>query len=69
MYMQNYSKYMKKIDSMLAEDPQVKKVPASGLLSPSKLPAKIKEGTDTDSQVARYISMIRKTKQELINGR
>ena len=67
--MKNYSKYMKKIDSMLAEDPQVKKAPASGLLSPSKLPAKIKQGTDTDSQVANYISMIRKTKQELINGR
>lgn len=67
--MKNYSKYMKKIDSMLAEDPKVKKTPASGLLSPSKIPTKTKQGTDTDSQVANYISMIRKTKQELINGR
>jgi len=54
---------------MLAEDPKVKKTPASGLLSPSKIPTKTKQGTDTDSQVANYISMIRKTKQELINGR
>ena len=67
--MKNYSKYMKKIDSMLAEDPKAKKIPASGLLSPSKTPTKTKQGTDTDSQVANYISMIRKTKQELINGR
>ena len=67
--MKNYTEYMKKIDSMLVEDKTEKKVPASGLLSPSKLPAKTKMGTDVDSQIARYISVIRKQKQELINGR
>lgn len=69
VYMKNYKEYMQKIDGMLAEDKKDTKVPTSGLLSPSKLPQKTKQGTDVDSQIARYVSIIRKQKQELLNGR
>jgi hypothetical protein len=67
--MKNYTKYMKKIDGMLEMAKPEKKTPTSGLLAPAKLPKKAQEGTDTDSQIARYISIIRKQKQEVINGR
>lgn len=67
--MKNYTRYMQKIDGLLAEDKADKKTPASGLLAPSKVPKKTQEGTDVDSQIAKYISIIRKQKQELINGR
>lgn len=67
--MKNYKRYMQKIDSMLAEPAQKQKVPASGLLSPSRLPKQTKEDTSVDGQVAKYISVIRQQKQEILRGK
>ena len=67
--MKNYKRYMQKIDSMLAEPAQKQKVPASGLLSPSRLPKQTKEDTSIDGQVAKYISVIRQQKQEILRGK
>lgn len=67
--MKNYKQYMQKIDSMLAEPAKKQKVPASGLLSPSRLPKQTKEDTSVDGQVARYIAVIRKQKQEILSGK
>lgn len=65
--MKNYSKYMEKIDAMLAEEKGRKKPTASGLLAPSRMPKETKQKNDLDSQIANYISIIRKQKEDLLN--
>jgi len=67
--MRNYKRYIQKIDSMLAQPAQKQKVPASGLLSPSRVTQQAKEDTSVDGQIAKYISVIRKQKQEILRGK
>lgn len=54
---------------MLAEPAKKQIAPVSGLLSPSRLPKQTKEDNSVDGQVARYIALIRKQKQEILSGK
>lgn len=67
--MKNYKQYMQKIDSMLAEPAKKQKTPASGLLAPSRMPKQTKEDNSVDAQIARYVALIRKQKQEILSGK
>lgn len=67
--MKNYTKYMDKINSMLDAPTKKQKIPASGLLSPSRVPKETKEDNSVDGQVARYIAIIREQKQEILRGK
>ena len=60
---------MQKIDSMLAEPAKKQKTPASGLLAPSRMPKQTKEDNSVDAQIARYVALIRKQKQEILSGK
>lgn len=60
---------MDKINSMLDVSPKKQKKPASGLLSPSRVPKETKKDDSVDGQVARYIAMIREQKQEIVRGK
>jgi hypothetical protein len=67
--MKNYKTYMEKINSMLEEPTKKQKVPASGLLSPSRVPKETKMDDSIDGQIARYIATIREQKQEILRGK
>jgi hypothetical protein len=67
--MRNYTKYMDKINSMLDVPTKKLKTPASGLLSPSRVPKETKEDNSVDGQVAKYIAAIREQKQEILRGK
>lgn len=60
---------MEKINSMLEEPAKKQKTPASGLLSPSRVPKKTEEDKSVDGQIAMYIATIRKQKQEILSGK
>ena len=67
--MKNYTRYMDKINSMLAEPAKKPKTPASGLLAPSRVPKETKTDNSVDGQIARYIATIREQKQEILRGK
>ena len=58
-----YKAMMGRVEKLLAAKPSMS--PSSGLLSPSKAP-KQTPATSPEATIAKYISLIRKQRQELI---
>jgi hypothetical protein len=66
--MKNYNTFMQRIEDILSSKTKEAVTPSKGLLSPSAPKATPqKQGVEHD--IAKYISTIRKQKDEVMNGR
>jgi hypothetical protein len=66
--MKNYNTFMRRIEDILSSKTKEAVTPSKGLLSPSApKAAPQKQGVEHD--IAKYISTIRKQKDEVMNGR
>jgi hypothetical protein len=66
--MKNYNTFMQRIEDILSSKTKEATTPSKGLLSPSApKPVAQKQGVEHD--IAKYISAIRKQKDEVMNGR
>jgi hypothetical protein len=66
--MKNYNTFMQRIEDILSSKTKEAVTPSKGLLSPSApKTAPQKQGVEHD--IAKYISTIRKQKDEVMNGR
>jgi hypothetical protein len=66
--MKNYNTFMQRIEDILSSKTKEAVTPSKGLLSPSApKSAPQKQGVEQD--IAKYISTIRKQKDEVMNGR
>lgn len=63
--MKNYKTLMARVDKLLQEKDRALPVSTSGLLAPKGKMSKIDESSP-EAQIAKYISIIRKQREELI---
>jgi hypothetical protein len=66
--MKNYKSTIARIDSIISKRDKSLPVSTSGLLAP-KMKQPVKSANSIDEQLADYIAMIRKQRQELIGQR
>lgn len=66
--MKNYKSVISRIDSIISKRNKTLPVSTSGLLAP-KMKQPSKGGSGIDEQIADYIEMIRKQRQELVGQR
>jgi hypothetical protein len=66
--MKNYNTFMQRIEGILSSKTKEAVAPSKGLLSPSA-PKTSPQPTGVEYDIAKYISTIRKQKDEVMNGR
>lgn len=64
--MQNYKAMMARIDKMIQEKDKSLPVSTSGLLAPKGIKPTKQDDNSVEAQLAKYISIIRKQREELI---
>jgi hypothetical protein len=66
--MKNYNTFMQRIEGILSSKTKEAVAPSKGLLSPSA-PKPVAQKQGVEHEIAKYISAIRKQKDEVMNGR
>lgn len=64
--MKNYKSMMARIDKMIQEKDKNLPVSTSGLLAPKGIKTEKQDDTSVEAQLAKYIAIIRKQREELI---
>jgi hypothetical protein len=64
--MQNYKAMMARIDKMIQQKDKTLPVSTSGLLAPKGIKPEKQDDTSVEAQLAKYIAIIRKQREELI---
>ena len=64
--MQNYKAMMARIDKMIQQKDKTLPVSTSGLLAPKGVKPEKSDDTSIESQLAKYIAVIRKQREEFI---
>lgn len=64
--MKNYNYVMSRVDSIIAEQDKSAPVAVGGLLGRKKVPSKEMNMDSPESQIAKYVAMIRKQRKVLI---
>jgi hypothetical protein len=64
--MKNYKSMMARIDKLIQEKDKTLPVSTSGLLAPKGLKTEKEDDTSVEAQLAKYITIIRKQREELI---
>jgi hypothetical protein len=64
--MKNYKSMMARIDKLIQEKDKTLPVSTSGLLAPKGLKTEKEDDTSVEAQLAKYIALIRKQREELI---
>jgi hypothetical protein len=64
--MQNYKAMMAHIDKMIQQKDKSLPVSTSGLLAPKGIKTEKQDDTSVEAQLAKYIALIRKQREELI---
>ena len=64
--MKNYKSMMARIDKLIQEKDKTLPVSTSGLLAPKRLKTEKEDDTSVAAQLAKYITIIRKQREELI---
>lgn len=57
---------MSRVDSIIAEQDKSAPVAVSGLLGRTKMPTKQMDTDTPESQIANYVAMIRKQREQLV---
>jgi len=66
--MKNYTAFMQRVEDILSSKTKEAVTPSKGLLSPSA-PKSTPQKQGVEYDIAKYISAIRKQKDEVMNGR
>ncbi len=64
--MKNYKSMMARIDKLIQEKDKTLPVSTSGLLAPKGIKTEKEDDTSVEAQLAKYIAIIRKQREELI---
>lgn len=64
--MKNYKSMMARIDKLIQEKDKTLPVSTSGLLAPKGIKTEKQDDTSVEAQLAKYIAIIRKQREELI---
>ena len=64
--MKNYKSMMARIDKLIQEKDKTLPVSTSGLLAPKGIKTEKEDDTSVEAQLAKYITIIRKQREELI---
>lgn len=64
--MKNYKSMMARIDKLIQEKDKTLPVSTSGLLAPKGVKTEKQDDTSVEAQLAKYIAIIRKQREELI---